>query len=215
MENTFHMKKFVDELGINGHLTIIKRSKDGQEEVLYDDHNIIVSGMGVGLSYMFTGSGSNTILDYQIDRFQVGTSGNPVAGPAGANPLEVSTTYTLSGPLGNEYGAGSNLFIEQNDQLKNGLVTADQYFPLIPANKRTRIGDVSVRYTLVLDEEACNDLVDNAPLGGTGSLNEVGLFMKNPRGQSSPQSILVAYKTFSNIYKTSDFSLIFRWTLNF
>jgi len=205
------MKKFVDDLGINGHLTIIKRYTDGQEEVMYDDHNIIVSGMGVGLSYMFTGSGSDTILDYQIDRFQLGTSGN--ATDVEGNPLEVSTTYSLSGPLGNEYGGGSNLFISENDQIKNSLIVANQWFALIPANKMTRIGDVSVRYTLVLDEEACNDIT--IPTGGTGSLNEVGLYMKNPRGQTKPQSILVAYKTFSNIYKTSDFSLIFRWTLNF
>ena len=44
------MKNFTDELGINGHLTIIKRYSDGQEEVVLDDSNVIVSGMGVGLS---------------------------------------------------------------------------------------------------------------------------------------------------------------------
>ena len=66
------MKNFTEELGINGHLTIIKRHKSGQEEVVFDDHNVIVSGMGFGLTYMFTGSGSQSVLDYQIDRFQVG-----------------------------------------------------------------------------------------------------------------------------------------------
>jgi hypothetical protein len=201
------MKNFTEELGITGHLTIIKRFTDGQEEVVFDDHNIIVSGMGVGLTYMFTGSGSNTVLDYQIDRFQLGVSGPPDGGVT-------SAIYELSGSLTaiNDYGTGSNLFVEAASQIKNGVTVTDQFFPLIPANKITRIGDSSVRYTLVVDEEACNGLRRDAL---PANLNEVGLFMKNPTGTSTNASILAAYRTFSNIYKTNDFSLIFRWTLNF
>ena len=110
------MRNFTDELGIYGHLTIIKRFQDGEEEVVFDDHNVIVSGMGVGLSYMFNGSGSNSVLDYQIDRFQLGVSGKPDQTPS----LELSSTYQLSGPLRSiaEYGTGTNLFIE----LINSLV---------------------------------------------------------------------------------------------
>jgi hypothetical protein len=207
------MKNFVDDLGITGYLTIIKRYKDGQEEVVFDDHNIIVSGMGVSLTYMFTGSGSNSVLDYQIDRFQLGVSG-PYAGGT------TSAIYELSGPLGdtyyagapNDYGAGSNLFIEKTTQIANSVDVLDQYFALIPANKITRIGDSSVRYTLVVDEEACNSLSND---DGDLSLNEVGMFVKNPTGNAINKPILVCYRNFSNVVKTSDFSLIFRWTLNF
>jgi hypothetical protein len=199
------MKKFTDELGINGHLTIIKQYTDGQEEVVFDDHNVIVSGMGVGLSYMFTGSGSNTVLDYQVDRFQVGVSGPPTGG-------STSAIYQLSGPVTEaEYGAGSNLFIAERDQLTNTTITK---LPaaLIPANKRTRIGDSSVRYTLVVDEEACNTY-KREPTPKTLIYSEVGLLMKNPTGNTADRPILVAYRTFSDIVrKTSDFSLIFRWT---
>ena len=40
--------------------------------------------------------------------------------------------------------------------------------------------------------------------------------MKNPVGSADPNvSLLVAYRSFSNIVKTNDFSLIFRWTINF
>ncbi len=85
------MRNFTEELGINGHLTIIKKFKDGTEETIFDDHNIIVSGMGVGLSYMFNGSGSNTVLDYQIERFQLGTSERP------SIDKEVCTSKTLPG----------------------------------------------------------------------------------------------------------------------
>ena len=198
------MKNFTEELGINGHLTIIKQYTDGQEEVVFDDHNIIVSGMGVGLTYMFTGSGSNSVLDYQIDRFQVGVSGGAVN--------EVSSTYQLSGPCTEaEYGTGSNLFIAVKDQITNNTTTS-LAAAQIPANKRTRIADSSVRYTLVVDEEACNGITRDS---NAMSINEVGLLMKNPTGNAADRPLLVAYRTFSNIVKTSDFSLIFRWTLNF
>tara|TARA_R100001377_G_scaffold79344_1_gene57580 strand:+ start:440 stop:1039 length:600 start_codon:yes stop_codon:yes gene_type:complete len=199
------MKNFTDELGINGHLTIIKKYTDGQEEVVFDDHNIIVSGMGVGLTYMFTGSGSNSVLDYQVDRLQVGVSGPPLGGVT-------SSIFQLSGPCTEaEYGTGSNLFIASRSQIVNtGVATLAA--AMIPANKRTRIASSSVRYTLVIDEEACNGITrDSTPM----SLNEVGLLMKNPTGNAADRPLLVAYRTFSNIVKTNDFSLIFRWTLNF
>ena len=200
------MKNFTEQLGITGHLTIIKKFNDGQEEVVFDDHNIIVSGMGVGLTYMFTGSGSNTVLDYQIDRFQVGVSGPPTGGV-------VSSIYELSGPISDSsYGGGSNLFIALKNQITNTTLT-EYAAALIPANKITKISDSSVRYTLVVDEEACNLLVGNS--GEAVNVNEVGLLMKNPTGNTDDRPLLVAYRTFSNIRKTNDFSLIFRWTLNF
>ena len=202
------MKNFIEESGMTGHLTIIKRTKDGKEEILLDDHNVIVSGMGVGLSYMFTGSGSNSVLDYQIDRFQVGVSGPPTGGAT-------SAIYELSSSLDSiaEYGVGSNLFISRNDQITNGTLTSNRFFAQIPSHKITRVNDTSVRYTLVLDEDAANGLTDSQ--GEETFLNEIGMFMKNPKGNNVDQPILVCYRTFSNIRKTSDFSLIFRWTLNF
>lgn len=200
------MKNFIDDLGINGHLTIVKINRDGSEEILLDDPNIIVSGMGVGLSYLFTGSGSNSVLDYQIDRFQLGVSGPPAGGVT-------SSINQLSGALSSitEYGTGSNLYIAVRDQIVgNSLVNRPA--AMIPKNKITRIGNNSVRYTLVVDEEACNNLTRG---GQSMNLNEIGMFMKNPTGNAADRPILVCYRTFSNIRKTSDFSLIFRWTLNF
>jgi hypothetical protein len=200
------MKNFTERLGITGHLTIIKKHKNGKEEILLDDHNVIVSGMGVGLSYLFTASGSDTITDYQIDRFQLGASGNTA--------LEVSTTSYLSGALGPlQYGEDSNLYIKQNTQINGPNDVLLRTFAMIPANKITKIGDASVRYTLVVDEEACNNLVGQHD--EDEYLREIGLFMGNPRGSVVDASILVAYRAFSEIRKTSDFSLIFRWTLNF
>lgn len=202
MENT----KLKPIANITGHLKIIKRMKDGSEEVLLDDSNMIVSGMGVGLAYMFTGSGSQSILDYQIDRFQVGVSGPPAGGVT-------SAISQLSGALTSveEYGSNSNLFVDIRNQLVGDSLISKPA-ALIPKHKITKIGKSSVRYTIVLDEEACNNLTRD---GNAANINEIGMLMKNPTGYSSPRPILVCYRTFSNIRKTSDFSLIFRWTLNF
>ena len=152
------MRSFLEEVDITGHLTIIKKYNDGQEEVVFDDHNIIVSGMGVGLALMFTGSGSNTILDYQIDRYQLGVSAKP------NSELEVSSTYQLSGPLTfGQYGTAGNTYIEQCAQIKNGVVDSGPIaFPLVSPNKITKINDSSVRYTLVVDEEMANSLSEGS-----------------------------------------------------
>ena len=201
------MKNFTEELGINGHLTIIKKMKTGEEEVLLDDSNIIVSGMGVGLSYLFAASGSNNVLDYQIQKFQIGVSGPPTGGVT-------SSINQLSGSLTSvdEYGTGSNLALFQGTQLVGDSAIAGRVFAEIPASKITRINENSVRYTLVVDEEAANNIQRD---GQDRGINEIGMFMKNPTGAAEDRPILVCYRTFSDIVKTNDFSLIFRWTINF
>ena len=79
---------------------------------------------------MFTGSGSNSVLDYQIDRFQLGVSGKPDQHPS----LETSSTYSLSGALGDVYGGGSNLFIEKASQINENemAIAAKSGMPNIP-----------------------------------------------------------------------------------
>ncbi len=201
---------FLEEKNISGHLQIVKVYKSGEEETLLDDSNIIVSGMGLGLSYLFAeNAGAGALVNnFQIGKFQVGVSGPPAGGV-------VSSINELSGSLTSidEYGLGSNLFLEELTLQKTPATTvAGEIFARIPASKITRIGDSSVRYTLVLDEEACNGLTRGS---SDAAINEVGLFMNNPLTSSPEKPVLVAYRTFSDIYKTSDFSLIFRWTINF
>ncbi len=201
------MKNFTDELGITGHLQIIKKMTSGQEEILLDDSNIIVSGMGVGLSYLFAASGSDSVIDYQIQKFQLGISGPPAGGV-------VSSINELSGSLSSidEYGTGSNLFLFQGSQLVGDSLVPGRVFAEIPSSKMTRINENSVRYTLVVDEEAANGIQRE---GLDRGINEIGMFIKNPQGAAEDRPILVCYRTFSNIVKTNDFSLIFRWTINF
>ncbi len=201
------MKNFTEELGINGHLTIIKKMSTGEEEILLDDSNIIVSGMGVGLSYLFAAQGSNSILDYQLQKFQLGVSGPPEGGiTSGINELSGSLTSI------DEYGTGSNLALFQGTQIVGQGIVNNRVFAEIPASKVTRINANSVRYTLVVDEEAANGLQRNSQ---DAAINEIGMFMKNPTGSNDDRPILVCYRTFSDIVKTNDFSLIFRWTINF
>lgn len=200
------MKNFVEQMGITGHLTVSKAYADGAEEIVYDDSNMIVSGMGESLSYLFTASGSDSITDYQIESFQIGVGGEGREVVSGINEL----TDPLESIV--EYGEGSNLFLEEREQLINGVPISGKIFAQIATSRITRVGDSSVRYTLVVDEEAANSITRN---GREAPINEVGLFVKNPTANADPRPILVAYRTFSNIVKTNDFSLVFRWTINF
>ena len=201
-------KSFIEQTGMKGHLTIHKVA-DGQEELLYDEDNVIVSGFGWSLAHLFSLAGSDTVTDYQIDSFQLGVSGHSVN--------QVSSTYQLSGPLSSieEYttNGDSNLFSYTGDQYLTGdTILANSPFAAIPFSKVTKVDDRSVRYTLFMDEDSCNNISRE---GIEASLNEIGLFLKNPRGKTPDESVLVAYRYFSNITKTSDFGLIFRWTISF
>lgn len=195
-----------NKLNITGHLEIYKQYKDGTTELVFDDPNVITKGMGIGLSFLFTASGSNSILDYRIDRFQLGVSG--------ASSLQVSSTQTLSGALSSyeEYGTETDLVLATNNLIASGSDLSGQVFALVPKYHIAKIGKSSVRYTLIVDEDTCNNITRNSQ---TVYPNEVGLFMKNPTGSANDRSILVAYRYFGEIQKTEEFSLIFRWTINF
>ena len=195
--------RFIDNVEITGDLQITKVfSDDRPDEIIFDDHNIIVSGMSVGLSLMFSLSGSQAITDFHLDRVQFGVGGDAVT--------EASSLFALNSPLSSiaQYGGTAAAALALSGiQIKDGVNVSDQVFMLIPFHNVARISDTSVRYTIILDEDAANSL----PRG----LDEIGLFMKNPTGQPIDHSIMVAYRKFSAITKSSDFALVFRWTVNF
>ena len=200
---------FFEELQPKGHLQIVKLFPTGDEEILLDEKNVIVSGFGVGLSYLFTLSGSNKITDYQLDRFQFGVC---------ATQTVSSSVFKLDYPISSiaHYGTDTKLLLLSSIQVRNGVNFPNQVFGIIPHKNVTRISSNTVRYTIVLDEKTLNDLGNYGYPGGTdAALREIGLFMKNPRGDASTASFLSAYKQFSSIKKTSEFSLVFRWSLSF
>jgi hypothetical protein len=199
------IKSLTSQLGIKGHLTVHK-VVDGQEELVYDEDNVIVSGFGWALAHLYGRVGSETITDYQIDRFKLGVSGG--------TELQVSSTTDLSGALSSQtqyIGTGdSNLEVVSGYRWANDVATTTgEWYAKIPFSKVTKVDDRTVRYTIFIDEDSCNDLPNDA------NLNEIGLFIKNPRANATETSVLAAYRYFSNIRKTSDFALVFRWTISF
>jgi len=206
----------VEELGITGHLCIYKLFKDGKEELVFDDHNIITRGMGFTLAKLFSGSGSQSILDYQIDRFQIGTS---------TTGDEFSSTWFFNTRLFSQLDFGVN----SNIQIVSGYLSdgngepvlgpgVTQLYGLIPQQNITKIDSNTVRYTIVLDENTCNDLTARRTFFGGpdgGDITKIALFAKNPDNHPDGVSTMVAIREFANIRKTSDFSLVFRWSINF
>ena len=197
-----------DQLGTKGHLTIHKVEK-GQEELVYDEDNVIVSGFGWGLANLYGRVGSSNITDYQIDRFKLGVSGGV--------GLQVAATTDVSGSLSSafEYNStgDSNLATVSGYRWENNTAISEaNWYSNIPFSKVTKIDQRPVRYTIFIDEDSCNNLSRN---GSEASLNEIGLFLKNPKASSPETSVLAAYRYFSSIRKTSDFGLVFRWTISF
>ena len=203
-----------DVLNVSGHLEIWKIYDDGNEELAFDDHNVITSGMGVGIGMLYAGSGAAQINNFQIRFFQVGVSGESIIDTYGVSQ------YSLVSALGQQNGeddyrsAQSFLPLSYHDLMDwNGTAKAPTgspplprwYFGLIPDNAIKRVDLNSVTYIIYLDRNSCNDQ----------TLNEVGLFMENPLGVIPKRSNMVAYRPFTNIIKTEDFSLVFKWTLNF
>jgi len=188
-------------LNPTGHLQIFKLYENGNEELVFDENNVITSGMGVGFSHLFAASGGTTITDYQIINFLIGSGGD-------YNDYGVST-FKLQKPLLSsiDWGSDTGLIIETFHTIEDGIVIAGDTKPLarIRFSNIHKVTSTSVRYTLVLDRNTLN----------TAAVNEVGLYMRNPRGLPLIRPILVAYRPFTQITKTNDFSLLFRWTLQF
>jgi len=197
------MNKGSKVLSPTGYLEVWKVYPDGERELYWEDNNVITSGLGVGLAHLFSGSGSNNIVDYQILNFQVGTSGNE--SNFGASTFELSGPLTLA-----EYQTvGSELLIEDFNPIANGVVDGTtRSFPRILYTNIHKVNPTCVRFTLVIDRYSANDISPT-----TLELNEIGLFMRNPRGLTPPSPILVAYRPHTGIRKTSAFSLVYRWSI--
>tara|TARA_R100001377_G_C3184385_1_gene107950 strand:+ start:561 stop:1133 length:573 start_codon:yes stop_codon:yes gene_type:complete len=182
-----------------GNLEIWKVYDDGTEELHFEEHNVIVSGMGVGLSFLFAGSGSVNMRDFQILNFQVGSAGD-------VNDYGVST-YKLNTPfLHPEYlTAGSEMLLENLYTIHNDVVSTSSTLVRLPYSNIQKVTDTSVRFNLPIDK--------NSLTGET--ISEVGLFMRNPRGKALPNPILVAYRPFTSLTKLSTFALLLKWTISF
>ena len=202
-----------DQIDITGHLQIVKVYSDGTEEVAFDDHNVITSGMGAGLGLLYAGSGAADITNFQVRYFQLGVAGDTVINSYGPDQVTlVSALGQVNGASDYQTDARSSIPIFEHelsdwdgDQASEDPADTDWQFGFISDNAIKRVDLNSVTYILYVDQFSCNN----------HTLNEVGLFMKNPQGFDPYRSTLVAYRPFTDITKTDDFSLVFKWTLNF
>ena len=204
-----------DVLDPSGHLEIWKIYPTGKEELIFDEDNTITSGMGVGLGLLYAGSGAADVTNFQIRYFQVGVEGDTVLDTYGVDQVSlVSAIGQVNGGTdysGTESGIGvaSHELMNWNGQPKStvgGSYGNTWMFGQLTDNAIKRVDLNSVTYIIYLDQQTCNISVP---------INEVGLFMQNPLGNNPARSNLVAYRPFTNITKTDDFSLVFKWTLHF
>jgi hypothetical protein len=185
-----------------GYLEVIKIFPDGHEEVHWEDNNVITSGMGLGFSFLLgkpSELSAGLITNFQIKYYQLGVSGSTNYGVS---------THKLTSSLAYSDLSGFDLpIVSALDQLSNGqILTSQSFFEIGQANIH-RTSPTSVRYHLIIPASELNNL--------SNPLNEVGLFMRNPLNRTPEAPILVAYKYFSPILKTSEFALLFRWSLYF
>jgi hypothetical protein len=188
------------DLKPKGHVEIWKVYEDNHtKELVWEEDNVITSGMGVALSHLFSASGSTSILGYQILNFACGSGGDITN--YGASSFKLNDQFHQD-----DYGDNASLVIEEFAAIENGSLGLPKHFPRIKFSNIHKVSPTSARFTLVLDSNTLN--VDE-------DIDEIGLFMRNPRGLNPSSPILVAYRPFPGIRKTSSFSLIFVWTIQF
>ena len=206
--------KNADIINVSGHLEIYKVYENGDQELFFDEANTITSGMGVGLGLLYAGSGADSIDNFQVRYFQLGVGGDDKISNYGVSEtLLASALGQVNGAADYNTTQDSVLPIDTHELMNwNGAAAQDSEgatgswrFGVISDNAIKRVDLNSVTYILYVDRNSCNN----------HTLNEVGLFMKNPLGNATYRSNLVAYRPFANVEKTDDFSLIFKWTLNF
>lgn len=194
------MDRLLDNTTASGNLEIWKKYNDGSQELVFSDHNTIVSGFGASMMSLFGGMYSNDIRDYQIKYFQVGT--NQVT-PVDRSVVQLSAPLTSS-----QYdpSALANLVISSVNIRLNDISTTTQDIVEMPWHHVRRVTPTSVLYTLVLDSQAANDV----------TLKEAGLFVRSPFSIGGvPTPVLATYKKYPAIIKKREFSLIYKWTLYF
>ena len=214
---------------INGHITICKVYSDGTKEVVLDKSNLVTAGLGSSFLDIQRGAGSRHSSDYTPHYFQVGT--DEIIWSGVVRPAS-STFYQLSSPLEwSDYGDDTDLIIVQRYRGFNASVSpqvdsgntyhellnttaslssiifsgADQYFSQIKEGRTTKYFMDSFESEIVLDENTANG----------NSISEVGLFAKNPKGFQEDSPLLMAYKSFTAIPKTKDFSIVMHWSIGF
>lgn len=183
--------------GAKGHVQIYKLYRSGEKELFYEDKNVVCSGMGATLAGAFGASSTSDLSAFQITLFQMGTGG--------ASGFQVSSTGRLGAALTySEYGSGALEKVIQSLSTSGTTVT-NEAFGIIPAGFIDKVSERKCRWIILLDEDA----------GNSKTVNEIGIFSKNPNQGSPSIAYLCAYKYFGDLVKTDGFSIQVVWTIEF
>ena len=189
-----------------GSLSISKRYANGNEVLISDDHNVICSGIGVGIASMLAAGEAASPKDFKINLFQLGLSSQTMT----------SSLYKMGDPISaKEFGGDTNVRIKEPQRQigrNKASIPTSGAFGDIPQRQIRKANSSKVEFTIVIDDDSCNNIKRDT---NNVTISELGLYMNNPLNREDPEPILVAYRSFNPIYKTSDFSLVFRWSINF
>jgi len=199
---------------MQGLVEVKKIYKDGTEEVVCRDNNILTDGLGYNIINIFTDTGSDDIVDHLVGYFQVGVGRlDPSAQPENkqkyiSNLMTPLTVEAYGDSTDSEVGSHKLFKIHKSPFVPSvdGETETTTFVTLPDAYSSHVIEDV-VHFRLNLGEETANGF----------SLSEFGLFVRNPDGNiGEDTSILIAYKNFpvdDYIEKTSDFALVIDWQI--
>ena len=218
---------------ISGHVTVYKIYKDGTEETVLDKANLVTAGLGSSFLDIQQNAGSRFTVDYTPRYFQVGTDVITYSGTMTGDtlmPRESSATfYQLSAPFSwEDYGDDTDVTLVKRYRGFNASTTdggktytellntsamlsavvfsgEDQYFGEVTEGQVTKFFVDSFESEIILDEKS----------GNGKNITELGLFAKNPKGFIQDSPLLMAYKDFSAVAKTEEFSLVIHWTIGF
>ena len=218
---------------ISGHVTICKVYSDGTKETVLDKANLVTAGLGSSFIDLIQNNGSKYSDDYSPRYFQVGTS--DIGYTTTPARQASSTFYQVSAPFHfSAYGTDTTLIISKRYRgfhastldppavslphrtyvellntsapLSSCIFSGtDQYFAEISDSKLSKYFMDSFDCEIVLDEQT----------GNGKDITEIGLFSKNPKGFQEDSPLLIAYKNFTAIPKSSEFSLMISWSVGF
>jgi hypothetical protein len=210
---------------LRGHITICKVYSDGTEDTIVDRANLVTAGLGSSFIDIQRGGGSLNTDSYSPYYFQVGTSSMDY------DPAVTTSSYFyhLSTPFSwDDYGDDTDFIVESkyrgfNASTDDGGSTytellftsavlssiafsgTDEYFSKIKEGRLSKFFMDSFESEIVLDEKT----------GNGKEISEIGLFAKNPKGFKEDSPLLMAYRSFTPVTKTSEFSLVVHWSVGF
>ena len=209
---------------IRGQLTVCKIYSDGTSEEVFNESNMITAGLTSAFLDIMHRSGSAFAEDYRPRYFQFGT---------GTRTLPSDDTssmfFKLDTPLDwAGYGDDSDIKIHEryrgfyassNDGGRNyeEVEYADPVFSsVVFSGSDEYFAEIREDFVTRHYYDSCESLIVLGNNSGNGStISEVGLFAKNPKGYVYDSPLLMAYKSFTGIAKTSDFALSFRWNIGY